>query len=51
MFLKHLDQGWSFTDCVSFHVMQELGLGDALTKDEHFQRAGFKALLRQGIGG
>jgi uncharacterized protein len=45
-FLKHADQDWSFTDCVSFCVMKELRLHDALTKDRHFQDAGFIALLR-----
>ena len=44
-FLKHADQGWSFTDCLSFHVMRELELDKALTKDAHFRQAGFQALL------
>jgi predicted nucleic acid-binding protein len=43
---KHLDQGWSFTDCVSFLVMRKRRLSSALTKDQHFIRAGFTALLR-----
>jgi predicted nucleic acid-binding protein len=45
-FLKHSDQEWSFTDCLSFCVMSELRLRDALTKDAHFEQAGFVALLR-----
>jgi len=45
-FLKHADQDWSFTDCLSFRVMSELRLRDALTKDSHFQQAGFTALLQ-----
>ncbi len=44
-FLKQIDQGYSLTDCVSFLVMGELGLTDALTTDHHFQVAGFRALL------
>lgn len=44
-FLKHADQEWSFTDCVSFRVMTELRLRDALTKDSHFRQAGFSVLL------
>lgn len=44
-FLKHADQPWSFTDCSSFCVMEELRLHDALTKDRHFTVAGFRALL------
>ena len=45
-FLKHLDQNWSFTDCVSFRVMKQDRLREALTKDQHFEEAGFIALLR-----
>ncbi len=46
LFLRHADHGYSFTDCVSFTVMRELRLTDALTTDKHFVEAGFKALLR-----
>jgi uncharacterized protein len=45
-FLKHADQAWSFTDCLSFRVMNQLRLRDALTKDSHFEQAGFKALMQ-----
>jgi len=45
---KHADHEWSFTDCSSFVVMKELRLRDALTKDIHFEEAGFVALLRDG---
>jgi uncharacterized protein len=45
-FLKHLDRAWSFTDCLSFWLMKELRLREALTKDRHFQEAGFIALLK-----
>jgi hypothetical protein len=44
-FLKHRDQPWSFTDCLSFCVMKESHAREALTKDAHFKAAGFLALL------
>ena len=47
-FKKHLEHGWSFTDCLSFCVMKDRRLRDSLTKDVHFQQAGFVALLRTG---
>jgi len=40
------DKAWSLTDCISFVVMQEHDLSDALTADVHFEQAGFRALLR-----
>ncbi len=45
-FRKHSDQDWSFTDCLSFCVMKEFGLREALTTDSHFKQAGFVALLK-----
>lgn len=39
------DKSWGLTDCASFVVMTENDLTDALTTDEHFRQAGFKALL------
>jgi hypothetical protein len=33
------------TDCISFVVMQERGIFEALTTDHHFQQAGFRAIL------
>ncbi len=43
--LQHDDKPWSFTDCFSFCVMRDLRLRKALTKDHHFEQAGFEALL------
>jgi len=40
------DKEWSLTDCISFLIMQKLGLTQALTFDLHFEQAGFEALLR-----
>ena len=40
------DKDWSLTDCISFLVMQDEGIKDALTGDRHFEQAGFNALLK-----
>nr|MBA2333413.1 nucleic acid-binding protein [Blastocatellia bacterium] len=39
------DKNWSLTDCISFVVMKERSLSDALTADRHFEQAGFRALM------
>lgn len=46
LFRQRTDKAWGMTDCVSFIIMQERGLQEALTTDEHFEQAGFTALLR-----
>lgn len=48
LYRDRLDKEWGITDCVSFVVMQDRGLTSALTTDEHYQQAGFRALLREG---
>ena len=45
LYASRLDKEWSLTDCISFIVMREYGLLEALTGDRHFEQAGFKALL------
>lgn len=40
LFLKYHDKGFSFTDCLSFLIMEEKGIKKALTFDEHFKQAG-----------
>lgn len=45
LFRSRSDKNWGLTDCVSFTIMREAGITDALTADVHFQQAGFRALL------
>jgi predicted nucleic acid-binding protein len=47
LYASRPDKDWSLTDCISFVVMQQQGLTEALTGDRHFEQAGFKALLAQ----
>ena len=44
---NRLDKEWSLVDSVSFVVMQERSLMEALTADHHFEQAGFVCLLKQ----
>ena len=46
LFRRRPDKEWGLVDCVSFIVMQERGLTEALTPDKHYEQAGFRALLR-----
>ena len=41
---RYDDQDFSFTDAVSFAVMTELGIREALPLDTHFSTAGFVAV-------
>ena len=45
LYEQRQDKDWGLTDCVSFVVMTDKGLTDALTGDDHFRQAGFNALL------
>ncbi len=46
LYRERHDKEWSLTDCISFVVMRERGIGEALTGDHHFEQAGFVALLK-----
>jgi predicted nucleic acid-binding protein len=51
LYKQRPDKEWGITDCISFVVMQERSLQEALTTDEHFEQAGFRALLREPTNG
>ena len=46
LFRSRPDKDWGLTDCISFIVMQDQSLRDALTADHHFEQAGFVLLLK-----
>ena len=46
LYANRPDKHWSLTDCISFVVMQQGGIREALTGDHHFEQAGFVALLK-----
>ena len=50
LYMSRPDKGWSLTDCISFTVMEQRQLIDALTADHHFQQAGYRALMLEDIG-
>jgi hypothetical protein len=46
LYESHTDKRWSLTDCISFEIMRDHRMREALTADHHFEQAGFVALLR-----
>lgn len=46
LFKHREDKEWGLVDCISFIVMQDREITDALTADTHFQQVGFMALLK-----
>jgi len=49
LYKKFSDKKWGLVDCISFVVMRERGVNEALTSDKHFVQAGFRALMRDSI--
>ena len=41
----HNDKEWGMADYISFIVMQDMEIIDALTTDDPFRQAGFRTLL------
>lgn len=39
------DKDWSLVDCISFTIVKNRGITDALTGDHQFTQAGFNAIL------
>jgi predicted nucleic acid-binding protein len=46
LYKTHSDKEWSLTDCISFELMREQGVREALSADEDFTQAGFIPLMR-----
>lgn len=46
LYRERPDKEWSLTDCISFVVMRDERIAEALTGDHHFEQAGFAALLK-----
>ena len=38
------DKQWSFTDCVSYAMMKEVGITEAFTFDHHFSQMGLQRM-------
>jgi predicted nucleic acid-binding protein len=47
LFRDRPDKEWTLTDCISFVVMKEQKIRDALTADHHFEQAGFNVLFKR----
>lgn len=46
LYRDRTDKAWTLVDCISFILMRELRIKEALTSDHHFEQTGFTALLR-----
>jgi predicted nucleic acid-binding protein len=46
LYTQRKDKQWSHTDCVSFNIMEENGIAEALAYDKHFTQAGYTPLMR-----
>lgn len=45
LFASRADKEWSLVDCISFIVMKQRRVTDALTTDHHFKQAGYNPML------
>jgi len=46
LYTERKDKQWSHTDCVSFNIMEENRIMEALAYDKHFAQAGFTPIMR-----
>ena len=46
IYKSYQDKTWGLVDCISFTVMQDFGITDALTADKHFGQFGFNILMK-----
>src|SRR5258707_9293551 len=46
LFGERPDKAWSLTDCISFVLMSERSMHEALRADRDFEEAGFRSFLR-----
>ena len=49
LFRNRTDKEWGLVDCVSFVVMEDQGITDVLTSDNHFRQAGFRPLMLDSL--
>jgi predicted nucleic acid-binding protein len=47
LYESRADKEWGLTDCISFVVMRERNVTNALAHDIHLAQAGFRPLLRE----
>ncbi len=45
LYQSRSDKEWGLTDCISFVLMRQERISEAVTSDKHFRQAGFVALL------
>jgi uncharacterized protein len=46
LYKNRVDKEYSLVDCVSFELMKQESISEALTNDHHFEQEGFVALFR-----
>ena len=47
LFSERRDKEWGLVDCTSMIVMKRRSIHQVFTADQHFEQAGFQALMRQ----